>query len=152
VRYKKEVKGPHNSLTFIFSFSTMSDIGSPPPLVSLSDIECEDSLEPQTPLYQSLIEAIKHPSCVNKAWVATVADFRNNPHALHVRPYSAGSLHFVNNGINLLCMAFPTVLVLNGKYGCTGPYFSPAMGEQGVKVCPLIQPSYMSFDNMIPRK
>jgi hypothetical protein len=58
---KKEEKDPQNSLTFLFSFSTMSDIGSPLPLVYLSDTEHEDSLEPQTPLYQSLVEAIKHP-------------------------------------------------------------------------------------------
>ena len=94
------------------SYPTMSDIGSPPPLVGLSDTEHEDSLEPQTPLYQSLVEAIKHPSCVNKAWVATVTDFRNNPHALHECPYSDGSLHFINNGGNLLCMASPAILVL----------------------------------------
>ena len=129
----------------------MSDIGSPPPLIYLSNTEHEDSPEGQTSLYQSLIEVIKHPSCINKAWVNTVADFRNNPCALHMRPYNDGSLHFVNKDGNLLCMAFPAVLVLDGKYGCTGPYFSLATGEQGVKVSQLVTPSYMRTDHTIAR-
>jgi hypothetical protein len=130
----------------------MSDIGSPPPLEYLSDTEREDSPVPQSGLYQSLVEAIKHPSCVSTEWVTTVADFRNNPRALHMRPYSDGSLHFVNKDGNLLCMAFPAVLVLDGRYGRTGPYFSLATGEQGVKVSYEILPTYMSSDDTNCRK
>lgn len=142
-----------NSLTIYARVSTMSDIGSPPPLVYLSETEREDSPEVLSPLYHSLVEAIKHPSCVNRAWISTVADMeKNNPRALHVRPYNDGSLHFVDKGGNLLCMAFPAVLVLDGKYGRTGPYFSLATGEQGVKVCHVIMSSYMPFDWMIARK
>jgi len=153
MRYKMDPKALCNSLTIYTCVSTMSDIGSAPPLVYLSDTDREDSPETLSPLYQSLVEAIKHPSCVNKAWIGTVADLeKKNPCALHVCPYNDGLLHFVDKGGNLLCMAFPAVLVLDGKYGRTGPYFSLATGEQGVKVCRVITSSYISSDWMIARK
>jgi hypothetical protein len=74
-------------------------------------------------LYHSLQETMKHPSSVSPAWVETV-DFKNNPRVLHSPPHNDGSSHWVDNDNNLLCMAFPAVLDLYGKYGKTGPYFS----------------------------
>lgn len=125
----------------------MSDIGSPPPLIYLSDLTAESeqdqfahepSPEPASPLYQSLEAALQHPSCVSAAWIDTVGDFKNNPRALHARPYNDGSLHWVDREGKLLCMAFPALLDLDGKYGRTGPYFSLA-SEQGVKVTHLFR-------------
>ena len=118
---------------------TMSNTNTPPPLIYLSDspgtpTASEHSPPPTyTPLYQSLQAAVQHPSCVSPAWIDTLADFKNNPRALHKPPHNDGSLHWVNKKGNLLCMAFPAVLDLNGKYGRIGPYFS-LFTDQGIKV------------------
>ena len=117
----------------------MSNIGSPPPLVYLSDTPenetaSEGSPEPTyKPLYQSLQAVVMHPSSVGAAWIDTIGDLKNNPHALHTAPYNDGSLHWVDQKGKLLCMGFPAVLDLEGKYGRIGPYFS-LTSDHGVKV------------------
>jgi hypothetical protein len=65
--------------------------------------------------------------------VVTVADFKNNPRALHTLPYNDGSQHYIDNDGNLLCMAFPAVIEYDAKYTRTGPYFSLS-GPQGMNV------------------
>jgi hypothetical protein len=109
--------------------------GTPPPPLwdPASETEREDSPETRTPLYQSLLAAMDHPSCAKPSWVDTVADFKNNPRALHTLPYNDGSQHYVDNDGNLLCMAFPAVIEYDAKYTRTGPYFSLS-GPQGMNV------------------
>jgi hypothetical protein len=110
--------------------------GTPPPPLwdpAASETEREDSPETRSPLYQSLLAAMDHPSCAKPSWVDTVADFKNNPRALHTLPYNDGSQHYVDNDGNLLCMAFPAVIEYNAKYTRTGPYFSLS-GPQGMNV------------------
>jgi len=104
--------------------STMSE-SPPPPLIYLSsETEHEDSPPPETrsPLYQSLMAAIEHLSSANVAWVDTVA--MNNPRAVHEDGFKDGSMHWVDKNDNILCLAFPVIVDLHGKYGRTGPYFS----------------------------
>jgi hypothetical protein len=117
---------------------------SPPPLIYLdSETERGESPEQKSALYQSLAAAIEHPNCATAAWIDTVGDFKNNPRTFHDPPYNDGSAHWIDTGGHVLCMAFPAVLDLNGKYGRTGPYFSLA-GGQGVKVghlCAFILPA-----------
>jgi hypothetical protein len=122
------------------AFYIMSDIGSPPPLVYLSDTSPEpDSISEGSPapmndpLHRSLQAAVQHPSCVSAAWIDTVGDLKNNPRALHTPPYNDGSLHWVDQKGKLLCMAFPAVLDVEGKYSRISPYFSH-IGDQAVKV------------------
>jgi hypothetical protein len=78
-------------------------------------------------LYRSLEECLKHPSCVSNTWLDTIAD-TNNPRALNHAPYKDGSLHWVDKNNQLLNMAFPAVLDLQGKFSKIGPYFNH-MGE-----------------------
>jgi hypothetical protein len=78
-------------------------------------------------LYRSLEECLKHPSCVSNTWLDTIADV-NNPRALNHAPYKDGSLHWVDKNNQLLNMAFPAVVDLDGKFSKIGPYFNH-MGE-----------------------
>jgi hypothetical protein len=110
----------------------MSETSGSPPLESVTASERENSPASKSPLYQSLLAAIEHPNCVKPAWIDTVTNSKNNPRGLP-KPYNDGSLHWVNNSNDLLCMAFPAVLDLDGKYGRTGPYFSLS-GTQGKNV------------------
>jgi hypothetical protein len=96
---------------------------SPPPLEYPSETERDDSPESASPLYQSLVESLKHPSSANIAWLDTVAK-ENNPRTLHMAPFNDGSLHWVDTSGSLLCLAFPAKLEMNGTFGRTGPYFS----------------------------
>lgn len=83
---------------------------------------------------------MQHPSCVSVAWLDSVGDLKNNPRALHACPFNDGSLHWIDKKGTLLCMAFPAILDLNGKYGRTGPYFSLG-GEQGSRSLTFIRAS-----------
>ena len=115
----------------------MSSPATPDSLPALEafDSETEGGNSPDefSPLYQSLMEALRHPNCVSAAWIDTVADFKNNPRALHSVPYNDGSVHWVDKAGHILHMAFPAELDMDGKFGCTGPYFNLG-GEQEIKV------------------
>jgi hypothetical protein len=102
---------------------------TPTPTVSDNSVEAQHSL-----LYLSLKAALQHPSCVSPSWIDTIADFKNNPRTLSNAPYNDGALHYVDKKQKVLCMTFPAVLDLDGKYGKIGPYFS-LMGERNVQVC-----------------
>jgi hypothetical protein len=101
-----------------------------------SDKSVQAELQPDDPsrslIYLSLQESLRHPSCVSNTWIDTIADFKNNPRTLQTPPYNDGALYYVDKKQKPLCMAFPAVLTLNGKYGKIGPYFN-LMGDQGVK-------------------
>jgi hypothetical protein len=84
------------------------------------------------PLYRSLEECLKHPSCVSTAWIDAISEV-NNPQALNHAPYKDGSLHWVDNDNQLLNMDFPTVLDLEGEFSKIGPYFNH-MGEHEARV------------------
>ena len=106
----------------------------PPPLLDRdSETEHEDSPKTRTPLYQSLLAALDHPSCAKASWLDTVADFKNNPRTINTPPYNDGSVHYVDNNGNLLCMGFPAVIEHDARYSRTGPYFS-LEGPQGMNV------------------
>jgi hypothetical protein len=124
---------PTTSFTPVYTMSQST--GTPPPLDPASETEREDSLGPEsrTPLYQSLLAALDHPSCAKPAWVNTVADFRNNPRAIHTRPYNDGSAHYVDNNGDLLCMAFPGIVEDDPRYTRIGPYYS-LKGPQGMNI------------------
>lgn len=86
-----------------------------------------------TTLYQSLEAAIQHPSCVSNDWLDTIGDFKHNPRPLNFAPYNDNSFHWVDKNNDLLCMAFPAVLDLGGKYSKVGPYFN-LTGDRSGKV------------------
>jgi hypothetical protein len=90
-------------------------------------------LEEMSPLYQSLLEMVKLPSSPTQKWLDNIADFKNNPRALHEPPFNDGALHWVNKDGRILGLGFPAMLDLHGRYGRLSPYFSMA-GEQGVNV------------------
>lgn len=96
----------------------MSSSNLPSPSTSSFTISEEHSS-----LYESLEATIKHSSCVSNDWIDTVADI-NNPRILNTPPYNDGSLHWVDKNNELLSMAFPAVLELDGKYSKLGPYFN----------------------------
>lgn len=119
-------------------FQTCSPPSSPPPYhpsPTTSDNFVENNLlrEQHSLLYLSLEEALKHPSCVSNKWIDTIGDFSNNPKTLRYSPYNDGAFYYVDQKQKPLCMAFPAVLNVDGKYGKIGPYFN-LMGDQGVKV------------------
>jgi hypothetical protein len=122
---------------YCFLYTMSESAGTPPPPLwdpqAGSETEHEDSPKTRTPLYQSLLAALDHPSCAKPSWVNTVADFTNNPRAIHVPPYNDGSAHYVDNKGNLLCMAFPAVIEHDARYSRIGPYFS-LDGPQGMNV------------------
>ena len=84
-------------------------------------------------LYRSLEESIKHPSCVSNEWIDTIGDLKNNPRLLNYQPYNDGAFYWVDKNNQLLHMAFPAVLDIEGKYSKLGPYFN-LMGERDIKV------------------
>ena len=63
----------------------------------------------------------------------TLPTFKNNPRTLPYAPYNDNALHYVDQKQKPLCMAFPAVIDLNGKFTKIGPYFN-LMGDQTVKV------------------
>lgn len=114
----------------------MSDENSP--VSPFSPSNSNDSLtiseeSEHTPLYHSLEECLKHPDCVSQTWMDTIGDFKNNPRLLTTPPYNDGSMHWVDKKNQLLFMAFPAVLDVEGKYTKLGPYFSLS-GDREVKV------------------
>ena len=72
---------PNNHRHFMSSPSTPDSL----PALEAFDSETEggDSPDESSPLYQSLMEVLRHPNCVSAAWIDTVADFKNNPRSLH---------------------------------------------------------------------
>jgi hypothetical protein len=107
-----------------------------PPLCTLSPSNSASSAtfsdeSEHTPLYRSL-ECLKHPSCVSTTWIDAISEV-NNPRALNHVPYKDGSLHWVDNDNQLLNMAFPAVLDLEGRFSKIGPYFNH-MGEHEARV------------------
>jgi hypothetical protein len=88
---------------YYFPYTMSESAGTPPPLWDPgSETEHEDSPKTRTPLYQSLLAALDHPSCAKASWLNIVADFENNPHTIHTHPYNDGSVHYVDNNSNLL--------------------------------------------------
>jgi hypothetical protein len=77
-------------------------------------------------LYRSLEAALQHPNCVNAEWIDTIEDFSGNlnPRILPTPPYNDGSLHWVSKDNDVLCMAFPAVVDVDGKYSKIGSYFN----------------------------
>jgi hypothetical protein len=90
-------------------------------------------VEGRSPLYQSLMAALDMPNAAKREWLETVADFKNNPRALHLPPYNDGALHFVDKDGYILPISFPAVLDLHGRYARLGPYFNMT-SEHGIKV------------------
>ena len=104
---------------------------------SLSPTNSNESLtisdeSEHSPLYRSLEESIKLPSCVSNEWVDTIADLKTNPRTLTDPPYNDRSLHWVDNNNHVLNMTFPAVLNIDGKYSKVGPYFN--LSSETVKV------------------
>ena len=97
------------------------------PSNSISSATHSDDSE-HSALYRSLEECLKHPSCVSNKWIDTIADV-NNPRTLNHAPFRDGSLHWVDKNNQLLNMAFPAVLDLQGKFSKIGPYFNH-MGDR----------------------
>ena len=81
------------------------------------------------------------PNSAKPKWLETVADFDNNPRAVHASPHSDGALHFVDQNGDVLGIGFPAYLDVHGKYARIGPYFNMAT-EQGVKVSFNLYSSY----------
>jgi hypothetical protein len=77
-------------------------------------------------LYRSLEAALQHPNCVKAEWIDTIEDFDGNlnPRILTAPPYNDGSFHWVSKDNEVLCMAFPAVVDVDGKYSKIGPYFN----------------------------
>ena len=103
------------------------------PAQSDKSVEAQLQTDHHTDLYLSLEEALKNPSCVSDTWIENIADFKNNPRTLPYAPYNDNALHYVDQKQKPLCMAFPAVIDLNGKFTKIGPYFN-LMGDQAVKV------------------
>jgi hypothetical protein len=122
-------------------------LSPPSPSSTLESPTISEKEEPSA-LYQSVEEAIQHPSCVSIAWLDTVANLKNNPQLLNDSPYNDGSLHWVNKNNELLCMAFPAVLNLHGRYSKIGPYFS-LMGDCTINVCLKLPPYNIIFHNAL---
>ena len=102
-------------------FDNMSENSlSPSPSLLVDDSHGDRDME----LHLSLQETMKHPSCVNPAWMDTIADLKNNPRVLPNLSHNDGCLHWVDKNNEILCLAFPAVLDVYGKYGRIGPYFS----------------------------
>jgi hypothetical protein len=112
---------------------TMTD--SPDTLPSLpgSPNNEQTDVEEKSPLYQSLLAVLDMPNSAKPKWLQTVADFDNNPRAVHTSPHNDGALHFVDHNGEVLGIGFPAYLDVHGKYARIGPYFNMAT-EQGVKV------------------
>jgi hypothetical protein len=96
-----------------------------------SSLTVSDEHHEHTTLYESLDAVIKHPSCVCNEWIDTIADYKTNPRLLNTPPYNDGSFHWVDNNDDLLCMAFPAVLDIDGKYSKIGPYFNLLRDRSG---------------------
>ena len=93
------------------------------PAESDKSVEAQLQADHHSDLYLSLEEALKNPSCVSDTWIENIADFKNNPHTLPYAPYNDNTFHYVNQKQKPLCMAFPAVIDLNGKFTKIGPYF-----------------------------
>lgn len=105
---------------------------TPPPISSPSTPPVELQNE-RSNLYKSLEAAIEDPYSVSNEWLDTIAEFKNNPRVINNGPYKDGSFHWVNKNDDVLCMAFPAILEMNGKYTKVGPYFN--LGDRFTKVC-----------------
>ena len=79
------------------------------------------------------MEVLMHPNCVSATWIDTVADFKNDPQALHSMPYDNGSVHWVDKSGHVLHMAFPAELDMDSKFRHTGLYFK-FEGKQGIRI------------------
>jgi hypothetical protein len=93
----------------------------------------QDDDDVKSPLYLSLLAVLDMAGTAKTKWLETVADFDNNPRAVHTAPYNDGALHFVDVDGQVLGIGFPAVLDMHGKYARVGSYFNMAT-EQGVKV------------------
>lgn len=84
---------------------------------TLSPVLSEKSdKEQHSDLYHSLEQSMLHPNCVSPAWIDTIGDFKYNPRLLTTAPYNDTSLHWVDKDQKLLCMAFPAMLDIEGKF------------------------------------
>ena len=102
------------------------------PAESDKSVEAQLQADHHSDLYLSLEEALKNPSCVSDTWIENIADLKNNPRTLPYAPYNDNAFHYVDHKQKPLCMAFPAVIDLNGKFTKIGPYFN-LMGDHTVK-------------------
>jgi hypothetical protein len=71
-------------------------------------------------LTESLTEALQHPNSVNSSWMK-----EEKENLQHFKlSNDQDSAYWIDDDDGKLCMAFPAILDMNGKYGRLDPYFS----------------------------